>query len=147
MVVLSLDKVFLSNVVTTKLSLCLAASFILGILMVNLSIFVNLVWIYLPACGAFIVWTIRYSLSQVKKSISENTEFFSVCHILLGILTCLCLMSNSFVVEEAYVYHFCVQTSLILHLVKNNFAFNSKRNFLMGILILSLVRVSTIYFR
>ena len=53
---------------------------------------------------------------------------------------CLCLFSNSYVVEESYVYSFSASSLVILHLYKNNLIFESKRHFFLGLLFLGKVK-------
>ena len=98
-------------------------------------------------CFGSVLWKIRHSIEEIWTSIMENTDFFNVFHIAVSFGLCLCLFSNSYVVEESHVYSFSALSLVILHLCKNNLIFQSKRSFFLGMLFLGLIRLTTIYFR
>ena len=151
MVVLSLDKIFLRSVVTEKLFLSLGGllltlstlcygclnlkeNFEIGELFVQYGPRITLLCTFL--CFGSVLWKIRHSIEEIWSSITENTDFFNVFHIVMNFCLCLCLFSNSYVVEESYVYSFSASSLVILHLYKNNLIFESKRHFFLGLLFL-----------
>ena len=98
-------------------------------------------------CFGSVLWKIRHSIGEIWSSITENTDFFNIFHIALSFGLCLCLFSNSYVVEESHIYSFSALTIILLHFCKNNLIFESKTNFFLGMLFLCLIRLTTIYFR
>ena len=162
MVVISLDKIFLKKVVNAKLFYNLAGSFVLGTGVCsamaksypNLAenfMFDSLSAIFavvtLPVCGLTTLWRIRHSIGLVIQNIVNNTDGFSLFHVVLMLLTCAGLFSNSYVVEEANIYLYCVTSSFVIHLLSSTFLLKSRKNVLIGLYMLMIVRCASIYFR
>ena len=84
--------------------------------------------------GLLLLWRIRHSIPHILNSL--KTDKISLLHYgLCGILFC-SVFTNSYVVEEASVYSFCVLTSFISYFA------SSKYGEKKGVLILSIMMAS-----
>ena len=154
MIVLSLDKIFLKQVITNKLFFSLASLLALGI-------FSNMVlkddlnhldfpWVTLFCtilCFLSILWRIRHSITEVYSSLKINTDFFNLFHIMIYFTLCLGLFSNSFIVEEAHAHSYVILSIFIIHCLKTRLIFKSKICLALCLISLGVIRLTTAFFR
>ena len=99
----------------------------------------------LTVFGLMLLWRIRHSIFHMVKSL--KTDKINLLHYGLCAMLFVSAFTNSYVVEEAAVYNFCVLTSLssILFGVKNK---EKKSVLTIAILItMGITRLANVYFR